>query len=189
MAGVFEQLEEILAQKNFSAAESQNEDASLGHLLHKMFDLRRRHLAVIVVIEITMDAALVAAISQVDLNAERDIPGQRFVRHLLHELAHRASPAGGFRLVSIGVSESCMISWRANSRARFSASCRATPGSTSNSGQMRRATISSSGVVPSADCQRMVAVRFRVKRVESRPDMIIISPSRLRAAARGLRNT
>ena len=48
-------------------------------------------------------------------------------------------------------------------------------------------TISSSGVAPSADCQRIVAVLFNVNKVESLADMTSISPSRLRAAARGLR--
>jgi hypothetical protein len=187
-AGVFEKVEEILAEKNLAAAEREDEDAGIGHLVEQVLDLRGGHLAMVVVIEIAVHTALVAAVGQIELDAERDVQLQRLIRHLLQQSAHRDSPAPGLR-GGIGSSEICRISWLANSRARDSASCNASAGSTSNSRQMRSSTISSSGVVPSADCHKMVAVLFKVKSVESRPDMIIISPSRLRAATRGLRAT
>src|SRR5579862_1656477 len=139
-------------------------------------------------IEITMDTALVTAVGQIELHAERDILGQRLLGQFLEQSAHRFSPDAGF-FAMMGASEICRISWLASSRARHSASARASVGATSNSVQMFFSTISSSGVAPSADCQRIVAVLFSVNKVESRPDMIIISPSRLRAATRGLRAT
>src|SRR6202008_123371 len=123
-------------------------------------DFRRGHLAVIVVIEITMNAPFVASIGQVDLNAERNVKPQRLRGYLFEKAAHRGSPGGEFRC-GIGCSETCRISWLASSRARVSASCSASARSTSNSGQMRRSTISSSGVAPSADCHRIVAVLFK----------------------------
>ena len=61
-AGVFEQVEEILAQKNFAAAKGQDEDAGVGHLIEQVLDFRSGHLAMIVMIEIAVHAALVAAI-------------------------------------------------------------------------------------------------------------------------------
>ena len=66
-AGVFEHLEKILAQENFAAAQGQNEDAGFGHLVEQVLDLRGGHLAVVVMIEIAVHAAFVAAIGQVEL--------------------------------------------------------------------------------------------------------------------------
>ena len=85
-AGVLEQFEEILAQENFAAAQGQDEDAGLGHLVEQVLDFGGGHLAVIVVIEIAMDAAFVAAVGEVELDAERNIAGQRFPGHLLREV-------------------------------------------------------------------------------------------------------
>ena len=64
-----------LKQEDFAATEGEDKDASLGHLIEQMLDLGSRHLAVIIVIEIAVDAPLVAAIGQVELNTERDVPG------------------------------------------------------------------------------------------------------------------
>src|SRR5208337_4513051 len=81
-----------------------------------------------------------------------------------------------------GLSETTRIPCSASSRTKASASLRASVGSTSNSGQIFCATMSSSEVAPSAACQIIVPNSFRLKRVESRADMIIISPSSTRAA-------
>src|SRR5579871_1383747 len=183
--GIFQDFEKVLANEDFAAAEGQNEHARLGHFVEQVSDLCQRHLAVIIVVQITMHAALVAAIGDIQLDAERDIQPQCLRCHLLHEAAHRESPADS----EIGASESCRISCPASCWARETASCNATAGSTSNSRQMQVSTITSRGVVPSAACHSRVAVLLSVNKVESRPDMIIISPSRLRAATRGFRAT
>src|SRR5215831_2312329 len=180
---VFENLEEILAEKNLAPTQAKNEDACICHLIQQMLDLRSCHLAMILMVEITMHTPLIAPIGQIELHAERDVPRQCLPGHLLEQSAHFDFPR------AIGCSDICRIPWLARSRASVSASCSASAASTWYSVQIFCCTICSSGVVPSAACQRMVAVRFRVNRVESRPDMIIISPSRLRAATRELRAT
>jgi len=77
----------------------------------------------------------------------------------------------------------CLASWR----TKFSASCKACTGSTSNSAQTLRSTMSCREVTPSAACQIAVPTAFKLKRVESRADIIIISPSSSRAAISRLR--
>src|SRR5271169_5961005 len=104
-------------QDNLGRAEGENEDAGLGHLVEQVLDFCRGHLAVVVMIEIAMHAALIAAIGQVELNAERNVRLQRLSGHFLQESAHRASPAAGFRW-GMGSSEIWMMSWLASSRAR-----------------------------------------------------------------------
>src|SRR5579864_4919956 len=131
-----------------------------------MFDLHRCHLAMICVVEITMNTPFIAAIGQIELHAERDIPCQRLLSHLFEQSAHFDSPR------TMGCSDICRIPWLARSRAKVSASRSASSGSISNSEQIFCCTISSRGVAPSAACHRMVAVLFRVNSVESRPDMI-----------------
>src|SRR5215472_839120 len=184
-AGILEDLEEVLSQENFATAEGKNKNPGVRQLIQQMLDLGGGHLATVVVLEVTMHTTFIAAISKIELHAERDVQRQRlFVQ--FSKQAHHFSPKGGWRVV-IGVSESSRISQPANSRARACASARASVAATSNSVQILFSTISSSGVDPSAHCQRIVAVLFSVNNVESVLDMIIISPSRLRAAARGLR--
>src|SRR5450755_1001111 len=61
---VFEKVEEILAQKNFAAAEGQNKNAGVGHFIEQVLDFRGRHLAMIVMIEIAVHATLIAAVGQ-----------------------------------------------------------------------------------------------------------------------------
>jgi hypothetical protein len=67
------------------------------------------------------------------------------------------------------------------------ASCKASAGAISNSVHTTRSTISPSGVDPSAACQMADGVSFRLNSVESRADMIIISPPNMRAATSLLR--
>src|SRR5215475_12817004 len=120
-----------------------------------MFDLGGGHLAVVVMVQIAVDAAFVAAIGNIELNSHRNIEAQGLRLQLHHQLAHRTPPADG--AVTIGCSDTSRIPWLASSRARISASCSASCGATSNSGQILCLTISSSGVAPSAACQMMVA--------------------------------
>src|SRR5262244_3552943 len=70
------------AHENFAAAEHKKEDARLGQLVEDVLDFLRGHLAFVVVVEITMNAALVAAIGDVDMHAERDAKRVRFFVHL-----------------------------------------------------------------------------------------------------------
>src|SRR5437867_12866680 len=54
------------AEKDPAAADRQEEDARGGELIEDVLDLGERHFAVIVVIEVAVDAALVAALGQVE---------------------------------------------------------------------------------------------------------------------------
>src|SRR5580700_6393686 len=82
----------------------------------------------------------------------------------------------------MGFSETRRTPCCARSLTNCSASRPACSASTSNSGQILLATISDNGVYPSAACQITVATSFRVKKVESTADIIIISPPMRRAA-------
>jgi hypothetical protein len=66
---ILENLEKIFAKEYFPSAQGEDKDAGIRHLVQQMLDLRSGHLAMIVVIEITMNAALVAAVSEVELHA------------------------------------------------------------------------------------------------------------------------
>src|SRR5438132_1419843 len=71
-ASVLDDLQEVLPHKDLAAAEDQEEDAGLGELIEHVLDLGGGHLALVVVVEITVHAALVAAVGDVDMNAEWD---------------------------------------------------------------------------------------------------------------------
>ena len=70
---MLEDFEKIFAQENLAAAQGQEEDAGVGDLIEQILDLGGGHLAMIVVIEIAVHAALVAAVGQIELRAERDV--------------------------------------------------------------------------------------------------------------------
>ena len=91
-ARVLENLKEVAAHENFAAAEGEEENAGLGQLIEHVFDFGGGHLAVIVVIEITMHAALVAAIRDVQMHGEGHAQIERLLAHLAHQ-AHRAVSA------------------------------------------------------------------------------------------------
>src|SRR5215469_14140975 len=76
---VFENLEEVFADKDFATTQRQDENAGVGHLVEQVFDLRRRHLSMVFMVEITMYTTFVASIREIELHAERDIPRQRFL--------------------------------------------------------------------------------------------------------------
>ena len=123
-AGGFEKVEEVFPQKNLTPAEREEEDDGLGHLLEQMLDLldlRRGHLAKVVMSEIAGHAALVAAVGQIELDAERDAQLQSFIGHLLQQSAHRDSPALGLR-GGIGSSEICsmagLAAWPVNTHPK-----------------------------------------------------------------------
>jgi hypothetical protein len=122
-AGGFEKVEEVpvLTQKNLTPAEREDEDAGLGHLVEQGLELRRGHLAKVVMIEIAGHAAFVAAVGQIELDAERDAQLQSFIGHLLQQSAHRDSPALGLR-GGIGSSEICsmagLAAWPVNTHPK-----------------------------------------------------------------------
>src|SRR5258707_5709719 len=69
---VLQDLEKIPAHQDLAATEGEIEDTGIGHLIEKVLDFRCGHLAVIVVVKVAMNASFVAAISQIQLDAERD---------------------------------------------------------------------------------------------------------------------
>src|SRR5438067_9321866 len=102
----------------------------------------------VVVVEIAVHAALVAAVGDVEVHAEGNSELQGALVHLLHQ-GHAASP--------MGRSETSRIPCFESSSTNCSASERATPGSTSNWLHTLRSMISERGVRPSAACHIAVA--------------------------------
>jgi hypothetical protein len=92
--GILHEFEEVPPHKHFAAAEGEEEHAGFRQLIQNAFDFGGGHLAFVVVIEITMHAALVAAIGDVDVNAERNTERHRLFVHF-HEQAHFASTGPG----------------------------------------------------------------------------------------------
>src|ERR1700731_1112456 len=183
-ARVFHDVEEIAAHEDFTTTERQEENSGIGKLIEDVFDFGRGHLAVIVVIEVAVDAAFVAPISNVQMHAERNAEAERLLIHL-RQKAHRATAAGGESMM--GCADMVRMPCWQRSSTNCSASRLAWSGSTSNSGQIWPFTMLDNGVRPSAACQINVAISLRVKKVESTADMIIISPPMRRAAMAELR--
>ena len=73
LTGVFEDLKEIAAHQHFATTEREEECAGGGELIEHAGDLVEGHFAVIVMIEIAMNAALIAAIGDVELHAQRNV--------------------------------------------------------------------------------------------------------------------
>src|SRR5208282_2949238 len=139
-----------------------------------IFDFGRGHLAVVVVIQIAVDATLVATVSDVQMHADRNAQAQGLLVHLCQK-AHCASGGEAGKFV-MGWSDTMRMPCWERSFTNCSASRPAWSGSTSNSGQILLVTISDNGVRPSAACQISVATSLSVKKVESTADIIIISP-------------
>src|SRR5580692_2220527 len=180
---VFDDFEEIAAHQHFSAAKRKKEDSSIRKLVENVQNLGRGHLAVIVMIEIAMNAPFIATVSDVEMHADGNAQPERLLIHL-GQKTHAAS--GGDAAV-MGFSETRRMPCWARSFTNISASRPACSASTSNSRQILLATISDNAVQPSAACQITEATSFSVKKVESTADMIIISPPISRAAMAELR--
>src|ERR1700726_2899871 len=103
-----------------------------------MLDLHGGHFAVIVVIEVTVNALLVATIGEIELRAERDTQPQGSLAHLQHQGAPRfsCSEALATSFCEIGCSEIKRMPWLARFSANSSASRIASSGFTSNVEQM-----------------------------------------------------
>jgi hypothetical protein len=82
---ILDDLKKIAAHEDFAATESQEENAGLGQLIKHPFDFERGHLAVVIVIEVAVHAALVTAISDVHVDGERDAEIRRFLTDLAHQ--------------------------------------------------------------------------------------------------------
>ena len=92
---VFDNLKEVAAHKNLAAAERDKENAGFGQLIKCVLDFSGRHLAVVVVIEITMHAALVAAIRDIHVNREGYAQIKGFLAHFTHQAHQGVSDASG----------------------------------------------------------------------------------------------
>src|SRR5205814_6766513 len=106
---MLEKLEKIFAQENLSSAQGQNESPGIGHFIEEVLNLGGGHLAMIVVVQIAMNASLIAAVGQVQLNVERNVQPLGLRRHLLQQTAHRDAPVPGLA-GAIGSSEISRIS-------------------------------------------------------------------------------
>ena len=82
-------VEKIHPHQHFAAADGEEEDPGLGHLVEHVLDLGQRHLTVIIMVQIAMHAALVTAIGDIQLNADGNSQAQRGRGHFLHQCRHR----------------------------------------------------------------------------------------------------
>src|SRR5580692_3496730 len=81
----------ILAQHRLAAADSQQKYTRIGHLYEQAFDFVVAQFALIVVIEVAMDASLVATPGDVEMNAERDTELDRLGVDVFENCGHPAS--------------------------------------------------------------------------------------------------
>src|SRR5207247_346503 len=174
-ARMLQQLEEIAPQEHLASAEHQKEHSGCGKLIEQVLDLGRGHFAVVVVVQITVDAPLITSEGHVQLDAQRNAQFERFRAHFLHQ-AHR-----------MGSSESFRMPCAASSWTKLSASFMASSRVTSNAAHTCCSTICSSGVRPSAASQIADAAPLRLNRVESRGDRIMVSPPNILEARSVLR--
>ena len=84
---------EIPAHQNFSAAKGEEKYTCIGKLRENVTDFRRGHLATVIMIEIAMQAILIAAVRNIKMDAERDPQFHSLLMHLF-EKAHRLSGHG-----------------------------------------------------------------------------------------------
>ena len=84
-ASALEDVKEVHAHQDLAAAQGEEEDAGLGQLVDHVEHLRRGHLPVIVVVEVTVYAALVAAVRDVQVDAQGHARIERPLVHFLHQ--------------------------------------------------------------------------------------------------------
>src|ERR1700756_2201368 len=116
-----------------------------------------------------MHATLVAAIGDVEMQAEGDAKRERARGDVVHQAHSLASGAGstacGFR--GNGCSDTSKIPCSEPSLTKVAASSRAAAKGTSNSAQTLSRTICSRVLSPSAEFHMQLATGFNVKRPES----------------------
>ena len=93
LAGVLQNLKAIAAQQRLSAADAEEEGSALGELADRVLDLVGAHLVLAFVVEIAMNAALVAAPGDVQMRAQRNALLRRLPVHLF-EQTHGTSLLG-----------------------------------------------------------------------------------------------
>src|SRR6185312_10472651 len=118
-----EQLEEVLAEQQLAAAEGEEHCAGRRQLIEHVLHFGRRHLAVIVVVEITVNAALVAALCQIEVHGEGDAIRHRAIADAVHQGSRHSYTCSATVTTPAAASE----------RTNSSTSRRATSGSTSYS--------------------------------------------------------
>ena len=85
--------EKVPAHENFSAADRQKKYAGIGQLIEQFENFSRRHFAMVIMVEITMHAALVASVGNIEMDAQRYAQVERFLVHL-GEKTHEVETAG-----------------------------------------------------------------------------------------------
>src|ERR1700720_1772009 len=133
--GILDKLEKGAAHETLAAAEGEEEDSGLGELVEDAFNFAGGHFAVIVVIEITMHATLVTAISDIHVYGEGNAQVKGLLTDLTHQTHYTASATNGWF-------ETIRMPWLESSATNRSASAWAWFGSISNSSQIRCRTIS-----------------------------------------------
>ena len=76
LAGMFDDFETIGPDQRLAATDREEENACGGELIEQRFNFGGVHFAVAVVIEVTVLAALIAPIGDVEMHAKRDAAAQ-----------------------------------------------------------------------------------------------------------------
>src|ERR1035437_6651497 len=83
----------VPAHENFTPTEGEEKYAGIGELGEHIGDFCRRHLAMIVMVQVAMHAALIAAVRDIKVNADGHAQLQCFLIHISQK-AHRLSGDG-----------------------------------------------------------------------------------------------
>src|SRR5438876_7763320 len=87
---VLDQLEKILPQEDLAAAEREIERPGSGHVVEERLQLVRRQLRAPLDYPVAVNAPLVAAHGQVDLDGERDVPPHGLLKEPVGQIGHGA---------------------------------------------------------------------------------------------------
>jgi hypothetical protein len=83
LASVLQDLEAIPPEQWFSSADAQEKSSRISELADHILNLGCRHFAFAIVIEIAMDATLIAAPCDIEVRAQRDALLSRLLRHFV----------------------------------------------------------------------------------------------------------
>src|SRR5256714_14909768 len=87
---MLEQLEQVFPEEALAAAEREVEGAGPGHVVQESRQLSRRQLRPLLDHPVAMDATLVAAHGEVDVDGERDAPPHALLKQPIDQVRHRA---------------------------------------------------------------------------------------------------
>src|SRR2546423_302196 len=93
---MLEQLEQVFPEEDLAAAEREVEGAGPGHVVQERRQLSRRQLRPLLDHPVAMNAALVAAHGEVDVDGERDVESHALLEKPFDEIWHRASVRTSF---------------------------------------------------------------------------------------------